>query len=40
MADSIMLATALEADATAFVTCRPGLQAVKGLRVLVLDEYL
>ena len=40
MADCIVLATALESEATAVVTTRPGLEGVKGLQVIVLDEYL
>jgi predicted nucleic acid-binding protein len=39
-ADSLVLATALEAGSTAFVTTRPELKEVKGLQVMVLDEYL
>jgi len=39
-ADSLVLAAALEAGATAFVTTRPGLNEVKGLQVILLDEYL
>lgn len=40
LADSVLLASALEAGATAFVTDREGLEAVKGLQVLQLKEYL
>jgi predicted nucleic acid-binding protein len=39
-ADSLVLATAIEAGATAFVTTRPELKDVKGLQVIVLEEYL
>ena len=40
LADAVLLASALEAGATAFVTDREGLEAVKGLQVLQLKEYL
>jgi predicted nucleic acid-binding protein len=39
-ADSIVMATAIEAGATAFVTTRQELKVVKGLRIMVLSEYL
>ena len=39
-ADSLVLATALEAGATAFITTRPELKEVKGMQVMVVDEYL
>jgi predicted nucleic acid-binding protein len=39
-ADSLVLATALEAGATAFITTRPEQKEVKGLQVLVLDDYI
>jgi predicted nucleic acid-binding protein len=40
LVDSIMLATALEAGATAFITNNEGLRTVNGLRILLLDDYL
>jgi predicted nucleic acid-binding protein len=40
MADCIVLATALEAGATALVTVKPGPGTVEGLQVMTLDEYL
>ena len=36
---SLLLATAQESGATAFVTSDPGLKQAKGIKVLVLDEY-
>ncbi len=39
-ADSIVLATAIEAGATALVTTRHQLKEARGLRIMVLSEYL
>lgn len=39
-ADSIVLASAIEAGATAFVTTRHELKEATGLRIMVLSEYL
>ena len=39
LADCMVLAGALEAGATAFVTDRSELKPVKGLQVLLLNEY-
>jgi predicted nucleic acid-binding protein len=38
--ESLLLATAIESGATAFVTSDPGLKQVKGIKVMVLDEYI
>ncbi|MHB8895860.1 MAG: type II toxin-antitoxin system VapC family toxin [Candidatus Geothermincolia bacterium] len=38
--ESLLLATAIESGATAFVTSDPGLRQVKGIKVMVLDEYI
>ena len=37
--DSLLLATARESGATAFITSDPRLKQVKGIKVMVLDEY-
>ena len=37
--ESLLLATAQESGATAFVTSDPGLKQAKGIKVMVLDEY-
>ncbi|HEY5527313.1 MAG TPA: type II toxin-antitoxin system VapC family toxin [Candidatus Anoxymicrobiaceae bacterium] len=38
--ESLLLATAIESGATAFVTSDPGLRQVKRIKVMVLDEYV
>jgi predicted nucleic acid-binding protein len=38
--ESLLIATALESGATAFVTSDPALKQVKGIKVMLLDEYL
>jgi len=38
--DSLLLATAIESGATAYVTSDPGLKQVKGIKVMVLSEYI
>lgn len=38
--ESLLLATAIESSATAFVTSDPALKQVKGIKVMVLDEYI
>lgn len=38
--ESLLLATAIESSATAFVTSDQGLKQVKGIKVMVLDEYM
>jgi predicted nucleic acid-binding protein len=37
--ESLLLATAFASGATAFITSDPGLKQVKGIKVMVLDEY-
>ncbi|HEY5501803.1 MAG TPA: PIN domain-containing protein [Candidatus Anoxymicrobiaceae bacterium] len=37
--ESLLLATAQESGATAFVTSDPGLKQAKGIKVMVLNEY-
>ena len=37
--ESLLLATAQESGATAFVTSDPGIKQAKGIKVMVLDEY-
>jgi predicted nucleic acid-binding protein len=37
--ESLLMAAALESGATAFVTSDAGLKQVKGIKVMVLDEY-
>jgi predicted nucleic acid-binding protein len=37
--ESLLLATAQESGATAFVTSDPGLKKATGIKVMVLDEY-
>ena len=37
--ESLLLAAALESGATAFITSDAGLAQVKGMKVMVLDEY-
>jgi len=39
-ADSMVLATAIEAGASAFITTRHELKEARGLRIILLSEYL
>lgn len=38
--ESLLLATALESGAITFITGDPGLKQHKGIKVMVLDEYI